>query len=421
MSIRLGHAAALLASGAVLWTVASHGIAGLRSDEVSPREFMAFYTVGHVLNESPADLYKTGPFLAKYHALFPSVPGDKEPVFVHAPFEGLFFQPFARIPYRQALAAWQVFSLGLVAVGFTLVWVSTRSLPRSLLPVALLLTISFQPVSVALLLSGQVSGLTFLWIALAIWCHRRGWDHRSGAALSLCLAKPTLLILLVPMLLVGQRWRMVAGFVGGASVLGLASLLMVGWGGCLDYVGAILGFGEAATGRAQGFAPLSRYVDLNSFLRMLGGGSGAVAVPVLVILAICLMPGLVRLWRLSPRAGEAGSSLAWAGTLTWTTLLNLYVPTYDTPIVLLGILLTVDVLIRQGRGRLPLPLQVLIAALYVVPWLPALPIGGQALLQPYTVVLVAIGTYQLWLARRELAGRVNGGLARASGYASSSA
>ena len=60
-------------------------------------------------------------------------------------------------------------------------------------------------------------------------------------------------------------------------------------------------------------------------------------------------------------------------------------------------------------------------ALYVVPWLPALPIAGQALLQPYTVVLVAIGTYQLWLAGRELTGRVNGGLARASGYASSSA
>ena len=202
----------------------------LRSDEVSPREFMAFYTVGHVLNESPPDLYKTGPFLAKYHALFPSVPGHKEPVFVHAPFEGLFFQPFARIPYRQALVAWQVFSLGLIGAGFTLVWVSTSSLPRSLLPVALLVAISFHPVSVALLLSGQVSGLTFLWIALAIWCQRRGWDHGSGAALSLCLAKPTLLILLVPMLLVGQRWRMVVGFGGGAGVVALASLMMIGWG-----------------------------------------------------------------------------------------------------------------------------------------------------------------------------------------------
>ena len=142
--------------------------------------------------------------------------------------------------------------------------------------------------------------------------------------------------------------------------------------------------------------------------------------PTLVVLAICLMPTLVRLWRLSLRAGETGLSLAWAGTLTWTTLLNLYVPTYDTPMVLVGILLTVDVLIRQGEGRLHVGSQLLIGALYVVPWLPMLPIRGQALLQPYTVVLVAIGTYQLWLAGREQAGRVDGDLVRANRCASSS-
>ena len=419
MSGRVGYVAALVAACAILWAVVGQGVAGLRSETISPREFMAFYAVGHVLNESPADLYRTAPFLATYHALFPSVPRDKAPVFVHAPFEGLVFQPLARLPYRQALAAWEVLSLGLICAGFALAWLST-GLPRTLLPVALLLALSLQPVSVALILSGQVSALTFFWIALSIWCQRRGWALASGAALSLCLAKPTLLILLIPMLLVGRKWRMAAGFGAGAGVLAATSLWMVGWQGCLDYAGAILGFGEAATGRAQGFAPLSRYVDLNSFLRMLTGGGGEIALPALIVAALCVVPVLVKVWRQIPTS-EAGASLAWAGTLTWTTLLNLYVPTYDTPIVLLGIMLMLDVLRQHGQGRLPPASQVLVGGLFVVPWLPALPLGSSALLQPYTVLLVAIGTYQLWLASREKTGRVGSEVLPATRYAGTSA
>jgi len=47
---------------------------------------------------------------------------------------------------------------------------------------------------------------------------------------------------------------------------------------------------------------------------------------------------------------------------------------------------------------LPLLLQILFGLLYVIPWIPPVPISGGALLQPYTVILAALGTYQLWLA-----------------------
>jgi hypothetical protein len=79
-------------------------------------------------------------------------------------------------------------------------------------------------------------------------------------------------------------------------------------------------------------------------------------------------------------------------------LLNVYVPRYDTPIIMLGILLMVDVLLTTGQGRVPLLPQILFGLLYVIPWIPPMPITGVALLQPYTVILAALGAYQLWLA-----------------------
>ena len=58
-------------------------------------------------------------------------------------------------------------------------------------------------------------------------------------------------------------------------------------------------------------------------------------------------------------------------------ILNLYAAVYDTPIIVLGILLMGDVLCRSSQGRLPRTLQILLVLLYVVPWIPPVPIGGE--------------------------------------------
>jgi hypothetical protein len=57
-----------------------------------------------------------------------------------------------------------------------------------------------------------------------------------------------------------------------------------------------------------------------------------------------------------------------------------------------------DVLRRSNQGRLPRMLQILLVLLYVVPWIPPVPIGGGGRMQLYTVALIALGVYQLWLA-----------------------
>jgi hypothetical protein len=75
---------------------------------------------------------------------------------------------------------------------------------------------------------------------------------------------------------------------------------------------------------------------------------------------------------------------------------NLYAAVYDTPIILLGILLMGDGLYRVDRGRVPPTVQTLFVLLCVAPWIPPVPIGGSKMLQLYTPVLVALGIYQIW-------------------------
>jgi hypothetical protein len=393
----LAQAVALLSVGIIAVAIGQREIASLGSGERRPEEFMAFYTVGRMLNESSYRLYDSTEFLTQYDRLFPREAGGA-PLYAHAPFEALAFRPFAYLPFKAALVAWQVTSIALVSVGFALIWRSGTALPGRSLPLALVLALSFQPISVALIFNGQVSALVFFWLALALWLDRRGRQYGAGAVLSLCLAKPTLLILLLPMLAVGRRWRALVGFLAGTLVLAGVSLLLIGWRGNVDYVLTLLRFGRVTTASDEAFSPPSLYVDLNSFTRMLTGWPGSASLLAVAVIGALLAPALVGAWRRAPEGWTRGWALAWASTITWTTLLNIYVPRYDTVIVVLGALLMVDALLAAGPRGLHGLSQALFALLYVVAWIEPVPLRG-GLLQPYTVILAALGFHQLWLAR----------------------
>jgi hypothetical protein len=358
---------------------------------------MAFYTVGYVLNHSPELLYAPESFNRTYHSLFSALPSEVKQLYAHAPFEAVAFRPFALLPFESALVAWQVFSLALFGLGFALVWRASDSLPWGQLPLALLLMLSFRPVSVDSIARGQVAALTFFWMSAALWCQRRRRDYWAGAALSLCFSKPTLLGLLLPMLVVGCRGRTLVGFGAGAAALGAVSLLVVGWRGCADYVAMLLRFGTMATGPRTAFL-LSDYVDLNSFVRVAVGGTGLRAMVVLAVVTAGVLPWLVRLWRALRREQELGRDLTWAATLTWTMLLNVYVAPYDTPMVVLGIVVSAGALYGSRGDAMPRAVRIFLVLLSVVPWIPPVPIGVDRTLHLYTLVLVGLGAYQIWQA-----------------------
>jgi hypothetical protein len=397
MAARPKWVAAVVVASAIIWVLASNEVIRLRAGEPLLREFMAFYTVGHLLNTSPDALFRSDAFLRTYHELFPFVPASTNPPYAHAPFEAVLFRPFALLSFERALVAWQILSLALIAAGVTLLWRASDVYPERSLAPALLLALSFYPVSVASISRGQVSAVTFFWLAVAIWCQRHEREICSGLALAPCLAKPTLLVLLIPMLLAGRRFRMLAGFAGGAGILGAASLLAVGVQGCVDYARVIFRFGSLATAAGPSFALQSEYVDLNTFARMIGA-SRAAAMIVLMVGAAGVLPYLWKIWRVARQA--AGSDMAWASTLTWTMVLNAYTPMYDTSVVVLGVLLMGGALYRTYRGRVPRMVQALFVVLYVVPWLPPLAMRNGRTIQLYTMVLILLGIYQIWLAMR---------------------
>ena len=394
--VRPWQVAAATLSIAILWVLAQSQTDALQSGRPLMREFMAFYTVGYVLNHSPEILYAPESFNGTYHSLFPALPAEVKQLYAHAPFEAIAFRLFALLPFESALVAWQLFSLALFGLGFTLVWRASDSLTWGQLPLALLLMLSFRPVAVDSIARGQVAALTFFWMAAALWCQRRRQDYWAGIALSLCLSKPTLLGLLLPMLVVGCRRRILVGFGAGTAVLGAVSVLVVGWRGCADYVAMLLRFGTMATGPRNSFL-LSDYVDLNSFVRLALGGRGQWALVVLAVVTAGVLPWLVKLWRARRREGAVESGLTWAATLTWTMVLSVYVAPYDTTIIVLGMVLAAGALYSRW-GAMPRAVRILFVLLYVVPWIPPVPIGVNRTLQLYTLVLVGLGVYQIWAA-----------------------
>ena len=59
-----------------------------------------------------------------------------------------------------------------------------------------------------------------------------------------------------------------------------------------------------------------------------------------VAMSACLA---ILLWK-SAAAGKPAQSLAWAATLTWTLLLNVYVPIYDSVLLVVAVVLTLGAL-----------------------------------------------------------------------------
>src|SRR5262249_35642746 len=165
-----------------------------------------------------------------------------------------------------------------------------------------------------------------------------------------CLYKPTLLVLLLPMLVVGRCWRILFGFTLSAITLAGVSLVAIGWEGCLAYARTLLGFAHMTTGHEGAILPFSKFVDLNSFFRLLVGGQPPVCGSVgLLMLAAPLGYLAFAWWRISHQ-GQAYRRIVWAATLTWTLVANLYVGVYDSILVVLGMLLTVDVLHQSREG-----------------------------------------------------------------------
>ena len=360
-------------------------------------DFGAFYVAGQIFDTyQPNQIYDTRLHRQLYQQQFPYTPPDEQLPYVNAPFFILPFTILARLPYAWAYLLWVLLSLALYVAGFSLVWRALEQIPQDAWFIALLLALSFMPFLVECLAGGQTSAVAFFCLAFAINRERRGYYILSGLALSLSAYKPTLLLLVVPMLLITRRHSTLLGFVAGCAVLALVSLLVVGRQGCLGYINTLLYFTSASTSSVSGLRSW-KYVDINSFFRLLVGNYLYLRWTLMGAAFLITLPFLFRYWRKCAGKRPAEQSLVWALTITWTLVLNLYVGIYDTTLVVLSLLLTTNAFCHgEDKDRLWLPtsFKLILLLVYAVPWVTQ-PVARFTNLQIYTVVLALLGSWQL--------------------------
>jgi hypothetical protein len=368
-------------------------------------DFAGFYTAGKILNGYPPQrLYDLQLQDDLFHQLLPGLPAAEKLPYVYPPFFSLLFRPLALMPYTWACLTWMLISVALYLAGLALIWPSLRAIPTGERSTALLLALSFQPF-MECWLSGQTSAFGFAAMALALRCEVSGRPLGLGLALSLCLYKPPLLLLILPMLVIARRWRALGGFAAGGSVLAGVSALAIGWRGCLAYFGYLATFSRAMHSGAVAF-PSWKFVDLDHFLGQLAGVPAPYRVFVWVVVALAALPPLVRAWWVFDSAGPDRGMLTWSATLTWTLVLNAYIGVYDAILAVPGLLFVADALYRRAGASakaLTPGFQSLLILLYLIPWV-SQHLARSTGFQPLTIVLVALGAYQLMLAGRERCG-----------------
>jgi len=362
-------------------------------------DFAGFFYSGKILNSThPEELYDPVAQDEAYYEIFPTLREKENLPYVHPPFIAWVFRPLAELEYPTAYAVWLVISACLYGAGLVVTWRVLPHIPATERFLVMLLALSFEPFLMECWLGGQLSALAFLWVALAIYWEGADKPILSGGALGLCLYKPTLVILLIPMVVVARRWRNLVGIGLSGIGLSLASLITVGPQICFSYIHALLGFTGTATGTGMVRKDF-KFIDLNFFFRNLLGGPTTIGkVLVLVIAAVPLIYLFISWWNMD-RGGEARRRLIWASTVTWTMVINVYMGIYDLVLVVLAVLWTADVFYRPQSRLVEYfpPFKLLIFLLMVLSWITQ-PVARLTGFQMITPVLFALAALQMHLA-----------------------
>ena len=360
-------------------------------------DFAGFYVAAEILNRGETQqLYDRVLHQRLYHELLPAEAEQVAIPYVHPPFVAGLLRPLAYLPYPVAVAIWQIFSVALYVSGTWLVldaagWKSSTD--RQL---ALLLACSFEPFAFECLLGGQLSAVGYFSFALYYWAISRSHPFWAGLGFGLSFYKPTLLLLVLPMLFVGRRWKVLGGMtVTGILLVGI-SLLLVGWTVNVGYLSELLSFGRSTSGGDLEIRNW-KYVDLNNCLRLLLGASSPFQLPLLALIGLVPFFALARAWWKSSQSDDNAQDGLWSTTLIWVPVLNLYFGIYDSIIVVQAALISLGEMARAARDSQPWirsGMAYLLALIYLAPWFSqrlALAIGVSV----YTLLLMVWGARKL--------------------------
>jgi hypothetical protein len=193
------------------------------------------------------------------------------------------------------------------------------------------------------------------------------------------------------------------GFLAGSALLVAAATAFGGIQIWAAYVRFLSVFGRFVGFKGQSTYDLSLYVDIKSFIQAVCHGWSRFELVVFIAIAVAMAAWLaVLLWK-SATAGRPAQSLAWAVTLTWTLLLNVYVPIYDSVLIVIAAVLTLGAL-RDLEWKAAMGWMTFLAVLISVgSW--ELELIAQSIGIQFAPVLLAIfGIAQLYILRRAIRG-----------------
>lgn len=360
-------------------------------------DFAGFYSMGRILNEhSPRELYDFQLQKRICEEVHPRK-GEYGPL-PYPPFVGLVFRPFTLLPYWAAYMLWVVVSLALYAVGLHLVvarFYPQHGFARSLLFALAYCYFPFIGYTVG---NGQLTAVGLF--ALALFLREDDLDHpvRSGLALCLCLYKPTLLLLILPMLLIARRLKALLGFAAGTLLVVLVTGIFEGFAVWPEFLHALRTFGDSSIGVTDhSFLPLKKYVDLTSFSSNVHGGRSWPGVAVFLCGGCVAFGVLLRFWWKARSWDCNRRTLLWAATLTWTLLLNVYVPIYDSILIVLSLVITAGALCNVAAGAAVRRwFTVLWILILIFSWF-SVPLSGITGIQILTLLFAGMGILQFVL------------------------
>ncbi len=364
---------------------------GGRAETLLGPDHATFYIMGRIVNEyAPERIYDLELQERLYKELRPHEEwGYANP---YPPFLGLLFAPLAKSSFLSAYLRWSAISLMLYLSGILLLIRRLGPLELQRRSLILCFSLSFYPFVLETLYNGQLAAVGFFAIALALHEEDSGRPLLSGLSLALCLYKPTLLTLLVPYLLISRRFKSLLGLSIGAGVLFTGTSAILGISVWQGFARMLVFYAEHATG-GQRFFRTWKYLDLNAFWRLAFGGRHWLGLTLFALCAAVSVWCLVQAWRKVDLNSRESRLLSWALTLTWTLLLNLYVPIYDSLLVIPSLLLTASTIGELPSNAWRKAFTPIWTLFLVIPWFTQ-SIAEQFGLQVMTLLLVALAVLQ---------------------------
>jgi len=234
-----------------LWTVYAVEMStpGLldRNGLVKGTDFLHFYTLGTLALQGRGDLlYDMRAQAQLARRLVPLAP-DTVYVPLYGPQISILFEPFARLPYGWALAAWLAMNVLIFATCCYAVWKTCPHLQESRwIVLILILAIAF-PGFFHLLAWGQTSGLALLCFTLAYLALRRDQRWLAGLAIGSLVFKPQLGVAAAIVFLLAGEWKLIAGGLAAASIQLAVAWLHYGTAVMRAYLNALIHVREVLT------------------------------------------------------------------------------------------------------------------------------------------------------------------------------